>query len=264
VELNNSFTVDRPIEEAWALLTDVERIAPCMPGAQLEEVEGDEYRGSVKVKVGPITAQYKGKATFVEKDEAAHRAVLKAEGRDSRGQGNANALVTATLSSEGGRTNVAVHTDLTVTGKVAQFGRGVMAEVSEKLLGQFVDNLEAKVLSQVASAPTGAGERAAASQPAAAPAASATPSPAAPHNGSGASSAGAAASSTASSTAASSSPASGEASSPGVRKIAPTGPVEPVDLLEASGASIAKRVVPVIGVVVLLLLLLRRRRHRRG
>jgi len=156
MELNNEFEVDRPVAEAWAVLTDVERIAPCLPGAALEEIEGDEFRGSVKVKVGPITAQYKGKATFVERDDAAFRAVLKAEGRDSRGQGNAAAMITAQLTDLGGRTKVVVSTDLTVTGKVAQFGRGVMADVSEKLLGQFVQNLEAKVLSQPSPEPAAA------------------------------------------------------------------------------------------------------------
>ena len=128
------------------MLTDVERIAPALPGAQLQEIEGDEYRGIVKVKVGPITAQYKGKATFVEKDDANHKAVLKAEGRDTKGQGNASALITATLVPDGEGTKVTVHTDLTVTGKVAQFGRGVMADVSAKLLDQFVDHLESTVL----------------------------------------------------------------------------------------------------------------------
>jgi carbon monoxide dehydrogenase subunit G len=131
------------------VLTDVERIAPCMPGAQLQEVEGDEYRGVVKVKVGPITAQYKGAATFVERDETAHKAVLRAEGRDTRGQGNANATITATLTPDGDGTRVSVVTDLTVTGKVAQFGRGVMADVSAKLLDQFVRCLETTVLSSV-------------------------------------------------------------------------------------------------------------------
>jgi carbon monoxide dehydrogenase subunit G len=135
-----------PVEQAWAVLTDVERIAPCLPGAQLQEIEGDEYRGIVKVKVGPITAQYKGKANFVEKDDAAHRAVLAATGRDTRGQGNASATIVAQLTPQGDGTHVSVLTDLTVTGKVAQFGRGVLADVSAKLLGQFVDNLERTVL----------------------------------------------------------------------------------------------------------------------
>ncbi|HLF40014.1 MAG TPA: SRPBCC family protein, partial [Acidimicrobiia bacterium] len=146
MELTNEFSVKVPIDEAWALLTDVERIAPCMPGAELQEIEGDSYKGIVKVKVGPITAQYKGKASFVEKDDAGHRAVLRAEGRDTRGQGNANAVITATLVPDGEGTKVSVVTDLTITGRAAQFGRGVMADVSSKLMGQFVSCLETKVL----------------------------------------------------------------------------------------------------------------------
>src|SRR3954454_9812830 len=153
MELTNEFRVAVPVDEAWTLLTDVERIAPCRPGAELQEIEGDEYRGIVKVKVGPITAQYKGKATFVEQDEAAGRAVLRAEGRDTRGQGNANATITATLVSDGDGTQVTVTTDLTVTGRVAQFGRGVLADVSSKLLNQFVDCLEANVLGEAPPPP---------------------------------------------------------------------------------------------------------------
>lgn len=153
MELTNDFRVGVPPATAWAVLTDVERIAPCMPGAQLQEVEGDEYRGVVKVKVGPITAQYKGAATFVERDEAGGKVVLRAEGRDTRGQGNANATITATLTPDGDGTNVCVVTDLTVTGKVAQFGRGVMADVSAKLLDQFVHCLETTVLADTASEP---------------------------------------------------------------------------------------------------------------
>src|SRR5262245_41912408 len=162
MELTNEFVVPVAVDDAWKLLTDVERIAPCMPGAQLQEIDGEEYRGIVKVKVGPITAQYKGKATFVEKDDAAHKAVLRAEGRDTRGQGNANATITATLVAEGDGTKVSVVTDLAITGRAAQFGRGVMADVSTKLLGQFVDCLEKNVLAG-----------------AAAPAASSAPAPAA-------------------------------------------------------------------------------------
>jgi len=147
MELTNDFTVNAPIDKAFATLTDLERIAPCMPGAQLTEVEGDVYRGLVKVKVGPITAQFKGQASFVEKDEANHKAVLKAEGRDTGGKGNASALITAQLDAlEPEVTKCTVSTDLTITGKVAQFGRGALADVSEKLLRQFVDNLETTVL----------------------------------------------------------------------------------------------------------------------
>jgi carbon monoxide dehydrogenase subunit G len=152
MELTNTFDVSVPVDTAWAVLTDVERIAPCLPGAQLQEIEGDEYRGVVKVKVGPITAQYKGKATFIEKDDVAHKAVLEASGRDTRGQGNASATITALLEPSGDGTHVTVTTDLTVTGKVAQFGRGVLADVSAKLLGQFVDNLEQTVLTDDALA----------------------------------------------------------------------------------------------------------------
>jgi uncharacterized protein len=152
MELAHEFTVNTPIDRAWAVLTDVERIAPCMPGAELTEVDGDTYHGLVKVKVGPITAQYKGTASFVEKDGAAHRAVLKAAGRDARGQGNASATVTAVMTEQGDGTRVAITTNMTVSGRVAQFGRGVMADVTAKLLQQFVDNLEADVL-----APAGKG-----------------------------------------------------------------------------------------------------------
>jgi hypothetical protein len=147
VELTNEFEVAVPIDRAWAVLTDLERIAPCLPGAQLQEIEGDEYRGVVKVKVGPITAQYKGAARFVERDESAYRAVLQASGRDTRGQGNASATISAQLvAKEPSITQVEVLTDLSVTGKVAQFGRGVMADVSAKLMAQFVENLESRVL----------------------------------------------------------------------------------------------------------------------
>lgn len=152
MELTFDFEVAVPVEQAWAVLTDVERIAPCLPGAELQEVEGDEYRGVVKVKVGPITASYKGAAHFLEQDATAHRGVLKAEGRETRGQGNASATITAQLAAVGDdRTKVEIVTDLAITGKVAQFGRGMLAEVSGKLLEQFVHNLETMVL-----APSGA------------------------------------------------------------------------------------------------------------
>jgi carbon monoxide dehydrogenase subunit G len=161
MELTNEFEVAVPVAEAWAVLTDVELIAPCLPGAELREVEGDEYRGIVKVKVGPITASYKGAARFSELDEVGHRAVLKAEGRETRGQGNATAVITATLSPSDRGTKVAVGTDLAITGKVAQFGRGVLADVSAKLLDQFVANLEATVLSPGAALEAAAGAAAA-------------------------------------------------------------------------------------------------------
>jgi len=158
MQLSNEFDVAAPIDQAWRVLTDLERIAPCLPGAQLQEVEGEEYRGVIKVKVGPVTAQYKGKATFVERDEAAGRAVLAADGRDTRGQGNASATITAQLTPSDAGTHVVVDTDLKVTGKVAQFGRGVMADVSAKLMAQFVENLETTVLADDGGATTPADE----------------------------------------------------------------------------------------------------------
>jgi carbon monoxide dehydrogenase subunit G len=231
VELNNDFEVSAPIDKTWAVLTDVERIAPCLPGAQLQEVEGDEYRGIVKVKVGPITAQYKGAASFVERDDANHRAVLKADGRDTRGAGNASALITATAEPAGDRTKVTVATDLTVTGKVAQFGRGVMADVSAKLMGQFADNLE-KLL-EAENAP--AVEAPVAEVPAA-EAAPAAEAPAASGNGAA-------------------------ASAVSVRKIDSPEP-EAVDLLDTAGAPVLKRLVPVIVVVLVLFLVRRKFRSR--
>jgi len=146
VEINDSFRVDLPVEETWRVLMDIERIAPCLPGAQLQEIAGEEYRGVVKVKVGPITAQYKGAAYFESRDDASHVAVIKGSGRDTRGQGNASATITMRLVPDGGGTAVSVETDLAITGKVAQFGRGVMADASAKLLAQFVANLERDVL----------------------------------------------------------------------------------------------------------------------
>ena len=148
MELNNDFEVSAPIEKVWEVINNVELIAPCLPGAQLEEVENDEYRGFVKVKVGPITAQYKGVAKFVEKDDSNHRVVIRGEGRDTRGAGNAAADITASLESITEGTRVNVVTDLKLTGKVAQFGRGVMADISKKLMGQFADNLSELVLAE--------------------------------------------------------------------------------------------------------------------
>jgi carbon monoxide dehydrogenase subunit G len=259
MELTNEFRVGIPPDQAWKVLTDVERIAPCMPGAQLQEIDGDEYRGVVKVKVGPITAQYKGKATFVEQDEAGGRAVLRAEGRDTRGQGNANATITATLVPDGDGTRVTVATDLTVTGKVAQFGRGVLGEVSAKLLGQFVDCLETNVLGTPQPAP------AAAPSPPAAPESPPQAGPGQSTPAAGAPAPTVAATATAVTTGAgvegNGSAADGAS---GARRV--EGPeAAPVDLLQAAGGSVAKRVVPgVLGVVAVLYVLIRWRSRRRS
>jgi carbon monoxide dehydrogenase subunit G len=148
-KLLNEFTVNRSIAHAWAILTDLERIAPCMPGAQLQEIEGDTYRGQVKVKLGPISTSFKGQAVFVERDDTNHRAVLKGEGRDTGGKGNADALITAQLEAVSPHaTKCTVSTDLRISGKVAQFGRGVMGDVSEKLMTQFANNLNAMLDSE--------------------------------------------------------------------------------------------------------------------
>ena len=146
MELSNEFVVPVDVDEAWTVLSDLARIAPCMPGAELRDIQGDQYRGVVKVKVGPITASYEGKATFLEKDEPSHKLVIRAEGRDTRGQGNAQATITAVLTPVTDGTHVSVMTDLAITGRAAQFGRGVLADVSTKLLGQFVNCLEKNVL----------------------------------------------------------------------------------------------------------------------
>jgi carbon monoxide dehydrogenase subunit G len=223
MELTNEFHVSVPVDVAWAVLTDLERVAPCMPGAELQEVEGDEYRGIVKVKVGPISAQYKGTARFVEKDDAHHRAVLLAEGRDTRGQGNASATVTASAVPDDGGTTVSIVTELSITGKVAQFGRSVMGDVSTKMLGEFADRLEADVLSQ------GSGPES--NEPV--------------------------------TEAAGESSTTAEESDPSTVRTIHSAPAEPVDLLGTAGPSVLKRVVPLVTALSLVLLLWRRYRRRR-
>ena len=152
MEINNSFEVKAPIGIAWATLTDLARIAPCLPGATLTSVEGDIYKGHVTVKVGPIIAKFGGQAIFQDRDDLLHRAVLKGEGRDSSGKGNASAIITAQLEAiDANTTRCTVSTVLTITGKIAQFGRGALADVSDKLLKQFVVNLETSVLTQDAT-----------------------------------------------------------------------------------------------------------------
>lgn len=225
-QLINEFTVNRPIEEAWPLITDLERIAPCLPGAELQEIEGPTYRGVVKVKLGAISSQFKGEAHFVERDDDNYRAVIKGAGRDTGGRGNATAEITAQAESlSPTSTRVAVTTDLHITGKVAQFGRGIMGDVSSKLMAQFADNLNEMIDEQ------GVGTFADAET--AAPASPATDV---------------------------ASPTSTDTdAAPQVRKI--DGPAtEPIDLMEVGGSSLAKRVVPALVALVLVFLLLRRRR----
>jgi carbon monoxide dehydrogenase subunit G len=163
VEIKNEFTVSAPIEEAWAVVLDLERIAPCLPGAAIQEQTGDgEYAGTMKVKIGPITASYKGTVKFQEIDEENHRAVLNATGRDPRGGGTASATIVSTMNEENGGTKVNVETDMKLTGRAAQFGRGIAQDVAAKMLDRFAACLEEEI--------TGAGgaeEAAAEEQPAA-------------------------------------------------------------------------------------------------
>lgn len=145
MELNHRFTVPIGVEETWAHFNDIASVAECFPGAQVTEADEESFSGSVKVKLGPIALQYNGSGTFVEKDAAAHRFVVDAKGKDKRGNGTAGAKVTVSMAEAGGSTDVSVETDLAITGKPAQFGRGVMQDVSDKLLGQFVACLEQRL-----------------------------------------------------------------------------------------------------------------------
>ena len=270
MDLSNEFTVPVPVERAWEVLTDVELIAPCLPGAQLQEIEGDEYRGIVKVKVGPITAEYKGAATFQEQDEENRRLVLKAEGRDTRGQGSASALITATMTETGTGADVSTHvvvdSDVTIKGKVAQFGRGMIAEVSAKLLTQFVECLEGKLDAEPEPqpAPADAPEpepepEPAPPEPEPQPAQEPEPQPAPTETAEPEQQVPPAATTPEADT-----EAPTEEPAPAVRKVEHAAN-EAVDLLDTAGAPLAKRLVPaVLGFLVLLFLGRRRSRQRRA
>jgi carbon monoxide dehydrogenase subunit G len=216
MRLEHSFEVGVPVERAWDVLLDIEQIAPCMPGAALGELDGDTFTGTVKVKLGPVSLSFKGKGQFVERDEAARRVVIKASGQDSRGAGAASATVAAQLHPEGAATRVDVVTDLDISGKAAQFGRGMIGDVSSKLLGQFVDCLTTKLANEAPAAAAAPAEPAQPAEPAepavpVAPAAASTPA----------------------------------------QRPAPAEP-QAVDLLALGGASAVKRIGPyVLGIVVL-------------
>jgi carbon monoxide dehydrogenase subunit G len=244
MELVNEFTVNRPIDEAWAVLTDVERIAPCLPGAQLQEIEGDVFRGVVKVKVGPISAALKGEASFVERDDTNHRAVLKGDGRDTKGNGNASALITATLEQlDATSAKCIVHTDLNMTGKVAQFGRGALADISGKLMQQFARNLD-EMLAKDATVGNGSGT---------ADAASGSASTVSSDVNSGADPAPVA------NAELKAEPSASDSASSGKRVI--NGPAaEPIDAFSLGGSAVLKRLLPLFGGLVILLLALRRRK----
>ena len=243
MKLENRFTVPVPVDEAWKVLLDVERIAPCMPGATLTSVDGDAFEGKVKVKVGPINLTYGGKARFVSKDDATHVAVIDGSGKETRGTGTAKALITCRLIAKGDTTDVEVDTDLNVTGKPAQFGRGVLADVSGKLVDQFAACLSEEIRS---GTPTGAYVD---GPPAAGPvfevpveAEDMMPTPDAAER-----------------------PAIATvpvtpvpAPAAGPRAVQPRQSAEAIDLLGTAGAPVLKRLAPVLGGLVLLLLVVRR------
>jgi len=243
MELVNEFTVNRPIDEAWAVLTDIERIAPCLPGAQLQEIEGEHYRGVVKVKVGPISAALKGEAHFVERDDANHRAVLKGDGRDTKGNGNASALITATLEQvDSTSAKCVVHTDLNMTGKVAQFGRGALGDISSKLMQQFAKNLD-EMLAKDSSSNGDAGGKAATDG-----ATTAEPTPAA------------APVANAELKAELKAEQPADAAAPSEKRIINGPAAEPIDAFSLGGSAILKRLLPLVGGLVILLLALKRRK----
>jgi carbon monoxide dehydrogenase subunit G len=277
VQLEHQFTVPAPVGEVWAAVIDPERVAPCMPGATIASVDGPQFTGGVKVKVGPISLQYKGSGEFVEVDEQARRVVIKASGKDSRGNGTASATVTLTLVEVGAETKGTVSTDLTITGKPAQFGRGMIAEVGGKILDSFAGCLAGKLGPAAAQEETPAapakGTSAAAKTPARTTTARATtrsravkdPAPAdAPAK-----------------PAAAAKPVT--APTPPVTPAAPATPAapvekpalsvvnepksaepesEPIDLLSYAGPSVAKRAVPAVVALVVVLLIIRRLRRR--
>ena len=253
MHLEHSFSVPVGIEEAWKILLDIERIGPCMPGASIDSVDGDDFTGTVKVKLGPINLTYKGSAKFVEKDDTAKRAVIDARGKDARGNGTAAAVVTAALSETDGTTSVRVDTDLDITGKPAQFGRGVMVDVGNKLIGQFAERLAATIRGDVPEAPA----RRTRSKPAhAAPEESPADAPTermptshAPAH-------------------ASEKPPAGEAGPISMNGYEPDESavsqpeVEPINLLEHAGPAVAKRLAPVGLALIVVLLAIRRKRAR--
>ncbi|MGC4896956.1 SRPBCC family protein [Micromonospora sp. DT31] len=241
MKITNEFTVDIPIARAWAILTDLEGIAPCLPGAQLTGVDGDVHQGTVKVKVGPVVSEFAGTARFVEKDDGRYRGVIDAKGRDRRSAANASALVTAHLRPDEQRTVVSVDTDLKISGRLAQFGSGMIKEVSGRLLAQFVANLEARLAADESGNSTAGGPYPTTppdtSEPAAA-AASPAVSPSATPPGTTAAGTPVVAS------ASTGRPAAGA-------RAEPVAEPQTLDLLDIAGGAVMKRLVPaLVGIVV--------------
>ena len=272
MKLENTFTIEAPIEKAWKALNTPEMIAPCFPGATLTEYEGDSFSGTVKVKLGPISLTYKGKGTYVERDEDAHRVVIEASGRDSRGNGTANATVTGTMTADGAdKTAVTMVTDMTITGRPAQFGRGVISDVADKIIGQFAGCV-AKKLTQEEAPVAAAASPAAASGAAGGSAAASVAGSADGGSSNGAASGGGTATATAAGPALSSTPSSTVAapspSAPASSATTSGGPmrseIDAIDLLDTAGAPVLKRVAPIAGGGLLLLLVILLVRRLRG
>jgi carbon monoxide dehydrogenase subunit G len=228
MKLENEFTVPAPVEQAWEVLLDVERVAPCLPGAAIEGTDGDEHKGTMTIKIGPITTRYSGTVKIEEADESARRAVMRAQARDQRGQGTAAATITSTMEEVEGGTRVRVETEMRVTGPAAQFGRGVMQDVSAKLMNRFADCL-AEEMAGAAATGVAAGGDAAAERP---------------------------------------EPPPGPAGDSAAAAAAPPAPEprraeEVLDLGEASREAVLKRIAPVAAVMVGLIVLLGIRRRGR-
>ncbi|MEO6956579.1 MAG: SRPBCC family protein [Antricoccus sp.] len=236
MKLEHSFTIPVTVDEAWPILLDIKRIAPCMPGAAVDTVDGDDFSGTVKVKLGPISLTYKGQAKFVEKNDSTHTAVIDARGRDSRGNGTASAKITASLEGKGESTDVNVVTDLNITGKPAQFGRGVMVDVGNKIIGQFADCLAQKLGSDEEDSPASDAKPAAAPIPAS--------------NGDDKA---AAAGKHALRESESTKSAAAEPAAKPKAAAKPAAEPEPIDLLELAGGSVAKRAIPVVGALLAIL-----------
>jgi carbon monoxide dehydrogenase subunit G len=258
IELDNSFTVPVPPEQAWDVLLDVERIAPCMPGASVTSVEGDEVTGQVKVKLGPLSLTYKGTAKFTEKDQENHTMALEASGKETRGSGTASATVHAGLkpADAEGQTTVSIHTSLNVTGRPAQFGRSLLPEVSGKLIAQFAANLEALITADG----TAAGGAAAPAQDASEAGAAEAGSPEAGAGEAGAAEAGAGTDS------AEAGSGSGSGSATAVATATPPAVALPqqedsLNVIKLVGGPLLKRVLPVAAAGAVLALLARRFRH---
>jgi carbon monoxide dehydrogenase subunit G len=278
MELDHEFTVPVPVDRAWQVLLDVERIAPCMPGATLDAADGDEFTGRLKVRLGAMTVTYRGTARIASREEEAHAVTIEASGKEARGSGTASATVQARLHEDDGRTRVTVHTKLNVTGRPAQFGRGILAEVGGKLIGRFADNLAAELASgETATTGTATPAEPSAGAPAEtrveteASSAATTEEAVADHAENAGVDRTTAAQDTTGAPAESGSPAESaadttRAASPATaerRTPAPRPEAEPIDLLKIAGPSIAKRVVPVVAALAALSILWRLIRRRR-